>query len=64
MKNMHEILKRAQADFSDVIKTTICLKDMNDFQAVNDIYSQCFTSDMPARVAFQVWRNNSIQSMK
>ena len=32
LKNMHMILRRAQSDFSDVIKTTILLKDMKDFQ--------------------------------
>ena len=48
------ILKRAKSDFTDVIKTTILLKSIKDFQAVNEIYSQCFTTDMPARAAFEV----------
>ena len=55
LKNLHMILKRAQSEFSDVIKTTILLKDMNDFQVVNEIYAQCFTSNLPARAAFQVY---------
>ena len=42
MKNMYMILTRAQSSFSDVIKTTILLKDMKDFQTVNEIYAQCF----------------------
>ena len=54
LKNMHMILKRAQSDFTDVVKTTILLKSIKDFQAVNEIYSQCFTTDMPARAAFEV----------
>ena len=54
LKNMHMILKRAKSDFTDVIKTTILLKSIKDFQAVNEIYSQCFTTDMPARAAFEV----------
>ena len=54
LKNMHYILRRAQSDFSDVIKTTILLKNIKDFQAVNEVYSQCFTTDMPARAAFEV----------
>ena len=39
---MHMILTRAQSSFSDVIKTTILLKDMKDFQTVNETYAQCF----------------------
>ena len=54
LKNMHMILKRAQSDFTDVVKTTILLKNIKDFQAVNEVYSQCFTTDMPARAAFEV----------
>ena len=51
---MYMILKRAQSDFADVVKTTILLKNIKDFQAVNEVYSQCFTTDMPARAAFEV----------
>jgi 2-iminobutanoate/2-iminopropanoate deaminase len=51
---MHFLLARVQADFSDVIKTTIYLKNIEDFDAVNEVYGQCFTGDLPARAAFQV----------
>ena len=51
---MYMILKRAQSNFSDVIKTTILLKDMNDFKVVNEIYAECFNTHLPARAAFQV----------
>ena len=54
LKNMHMILRRAQSSFSDIVKTTILLKDMKDFQTVNEIYAQCFTDNLPARAAFQV----------
>ncbi len=54
LKNLHMILRRAHSDFSDVIKTTILLKDMRDFKLVNDIYSQCFVENLPARMAFEV----------
>jgi len=54
LKNMYMILTRAQSSFSDVIKTTILLKDMKDFQTVNEIYAQCFKDNLPARAAFQV----------
>ena len=56
---MYHILKRANCEFSDVVKTTILLKDMNDFQTVNSVYEQCFKNplgfnELPARMAFQV----------
>ena len=56
---MQHILKKANGDFSDVVKTTILMKDMNDFQAVNKIYGKYFTNNLPARMAFQVNSNNS-----
>ena len=56
---MHHILKKANGDFSDVVKTTILMKDMNDFQAVNKIYGKYFTNNLPARMAFQVNSYNS-----
>lgn len=54
LNNMYMILRRANADFGDVIKTTVLLKDMNDFELVNKIYEQCFKDHQPARMAFQV----------
>ena len=56
---MHHILKKANGDFSDVVKTTILMKDMNDFQAVNKIYGKYFTNNLPARMAFQVYPYSS-----
>ena len=38
MKNMGEMLKEAGADFSQVVKTTILLADIDDFKTVNEIY--------------------------
>ena len=49
---MHMILTRAQSSFSDVIKTTILLKDMKDFQTVNEIYAQCFKGQKISRGIF------------
>ena len=37
-----------------MVKTTILLKDIKDFQAVNEVYAQCFTNNLPSRMAFQV----------
>ena len=54
LKNMGEILKAAGATYNNVVKTTVLLADINDFVAVNDIYKTFFTSNYPARAAYQV----------
>ncbi|XP_045416666.1 2-iminobutanoate/2-iminopropanoate deaminase [Lemur catta] len=54
LKNMGEILKAAGCDFTNVVKTTVLLADINDFSTVNDIYKQYFKSNFPARAAYQV----------
>ncbi len=48
MKNIKAVLNQAGYDFSDVIKTTCFIDDMNNFAAFNEIYAQYFTSS-PAR---------------
>ncbi|XP_039593181.1 2-iminobutanoate/2-iminopropanoate deaminase isoform X1 [Polypterus senegalus] len=52
--NMGEILKAAGCDYNNVVKTTVLLADINDFNGVNDIYKQFFKSHFPARAAYQV----------
>lgn len=55
MENLKAILTQAQMDFEDVIKTTIFLKDMHQFSAVNAIYAQYFKSETaPARETVEV----------
>jgi 2-iminobutanoate/2-iminopropanoate deaminase len=54
MKNVGAILEAAGMNFSHVIKTSIFLKDMNNFAAVNEIYGSYFLSDFPARETVQV----------
>lgn len=49
MKNIQAILTAAGMNFSNVVKTTIFLSDMNLFAAVNEIYGGYFESDFPAR---------------
>lgn len=49
MKNLFYVLKEAGAEFSDVIKTTIFLADMNDFEKVNAIYAHYFGEHKPVR---------------
>ncbi|UCD62995.1 MAG: RidA family protein [Candidatus Zixiibacteriota bacterium] len=56
MKNMGEVLKASGVDFSNVVKTTIFLADMDDFASVNEVYAAHFESDPPARSTVQVAR--------
>ena len=52
--NLGEVLKAAQMDFEDVVKTTVFLADMNDFGQMNAIYGEFFTQNLPARSAVAV----------
>lgn len=55
MKNLEAILNESGASFSNVVKTSIFLKDMNDFATVNEIYASYFTDcNYPARETVQV----------
>ena len=54
MKNMGAILKESGCDYSNIIKTTIFLTDMNDFSVVNEIYKSYFDGNYPARSCIQV----------
>ena len=56
MKNLEEILKEAGMDFSHVVKSTIFLKDMNNFPFVNEVYGKSFTTHPPARETVEVSR--------
>jgi 2-iminobutanoate/2-iminopropanoate deaminase len=54
MENLKAVLKEAGMDFSNVVKTSIFLKDMQDFSIVNEVYGKYFTSKPPARETVQV----------
>ncbi len=54
MHNLLNILEAAGMHFSNVVKTTIFLKDMNDFPHMNEVYEQFFEKDFPARETVQV----------
>lgn len=54
MENIKAILTEAGIDFSHVIKTSIFLKDMQNFTKVNEVYGAYFTADFPARETVQV----------
>jgi 2-iminobutanoate/2-iminopropanoate deaminase len=56
MKNLRAILQQAGADLSTVVKTTVFLKDMNDFAAMNEVYARHFGEHKPARSTVQVAR--------
>lgn len=56
LKNLQEVLKCAGSDLSKVVKTTVFLKDMNDFQEMNEIYAEFFPGTKPARACVQVGR--------
>ncbi len=49
LQNMKAVLAAAGATAENVVKTTVFLTDMADFQAVNSVYAETFSSDAPAR---------------
>lgn len=56
MKNLQAILSEAGMNFSNVVKTSIFLSDMNNFGKVNEVYGSYFTDNFPARETVQVSR--------
>ncbi|BAZ38507.1 YjgF-like protein [Calothrix sp. NIES-4101] len=57
MANLSAILTAAGGDFSNVVKTGVFLKDMNDFAAMNAVYAKYFPEDSaPARACVEVSR--------
>ena len=56
LKNLQYILKEAGADFSNVVKTTVFIKDMNEFAQVNEVYAEYFGDNKPARACVEVAR--------
>ena len=56
LKNLQAILKESGADFSNVVKTTVFIKDMNEFAQVNEVYAEYFGDNKPARACVEVAR--------
>lgn len=54
--NLAALLKEAGSDCDQVIKTTVFIKDMNDFGKVNEIYAEYFHGECPARSCVEVAR--------
>ena len=56
LANLKTVLEAGGASMQSVLKTTVFLKDMNDFGAMNAIYAEAFPTEPPARSAFEVAR--------
>lgn len=54
MENIGAILKAAGYDYSDVVKSTCLLSDIEHFKAMNEVYAKYYTEKKPARAAFAV----------
>lgn len=54
MKNIEAILDEAGYNFAEVVKSTCYLSDIADFKAMNEVYSQFYFENQPARAAFAV----------
>lgn len=54
LENVKAILEEAGYSFKDVVKSTVLLKDIADFAAMNEVYAKYYTTELPARVAYQV----------
>jgi len=55
-KNLSAVLEAGGSGFDKVVKTTVFLADMNDFAAMNEVYSKYFVENKPARATVQAAR--------
>ena len=55
-QNISALLSAAGSDITKVVKTTVFIKNMDDFAAINAIYAQYFTAPFPARSCVEVAR--------
>ncbi len=53
-KNIEAILSEAGYTFNDVVKSTVLLEDITNFQAMNEVYSRFYNENQPARAAYAV----------
>lgn len=54
LENVKAILEAAGSSLDKVVKTTVFVKNMSDFAAVNEVYAKYFDKDMPARSCVEV----------
>ncbi|MDN4076240.1 MULTISPECIES: RidA family protein [Fictibacillus] len=55
-KNLQAVLKEANSSLEQVVKTTVFIKDMNDFGTINEVYGEYFSEHKPARSCVEVAR--------
>ena len=56
LSNLEAVLEAAGSGLERVVKTTVFLKSMDDFAAMNAVYAEAFTTEQPARAAVEVAR--------
>ena len=56
LKNLAVVLETAGSSLERVVKTTVYLRDINDFASMNEVYGRYFPSDPPARATVEVSR--------
>lgn len=56
IENVRAILEQVGCTLADVVKTTVFIKNMDDFNAVNEVYAAYFTDDYPTRSCVEVAR--------
>ena len=56
LTNLKNLLEAAGTSLNNVIKTTVFIKEMNEFGTINEIYKEYFTSEFPARSCVEVAR--------
>ncbi|GAB6088009.1 RidA family protein [Alkaliphilus crotonatoxidans] len=56
LENLKAILEEGGFSFNDVVKTSVFIKDMNEFGQINEVYASYFTDNKPARACVEVSR--------
>ena len=56
LENIRAVLQSAGSDIANVVKTTVFLKDINDFSGMNEVYSEYFGETKPARSTIEASR--------
>ncbi len=56
IENVKAILEEAGLTLNNVVKTTVFIKDMNEFASINEVYASYFTENKPARACVEVAR--------
>ncbi len=56
LENIKAVLEASESSLESVVKTTVYLKDMGEFQKMNEVYARYFTENPPARATVQAAR--------